>query len=382
MNRILIFGNINSRHLIRVVQSIKSSNKSLKVDIYNTASFIKEGIDISCFDLIKTKKKNFYHFLYKIPVINFLLLRLLDPLKDFKSIPFDNYLLVNIHYLTIETFFLYKVFQKKARFIMISPWGSDIYRIKKFYYIPFKNVLRKSNYISALKIKFRYDIMAKFSIKESKFVELGFGSDIIDLINYSQDITRDDAKTYFKLDNKFVITCGYNGSRLQNHISIIKSIKRVRDFLPKETVLVLPVTYGADEGYIRELSNYLDNIQISYRLFDKFMLDKEIMYLRKCSDIFIHAQPTDAFSGSVQEYLLAGSCVINGIWTRYPDLEKYGIPYLIFRSFEELDIVLIDAIENGTSPLNTCLKKEIVQKGWHYQNKKWAQFFNNLTTRQ
>lgn len=317
--------------------------------------------------------------MYKLPKIGVFFSGILDTVISFNKLNGKKYDLVNIHFVSWNLYFAINKLKRVSSFLMLSPWGSDVYRIGSS--VAFKivnSVFKKADFVSAAKIKFREDIKNKFAVPESKFIELGFGSSTIDEIVRNKEITKEEAKRAFNINDKYVITCGYNGSEQQNHAEIINAIFSIKNKIRKDIILIIPMTYGANNAYINKTRLLLDKLGFDFLLITEYLSDQEITTLRKCSDIFIHAQPTDAFSASVQEYLLTDTKVINGKWTRYPDLEKYGVPYYIFNSFEELGSVIIQAYDDVNYSINSELIKEIENRGWNIQSKQWAQFYSNV----
>lgn len=77
---------------------------------------------------------------------------------------------------------------------MISPWGSDVYRINAFDKLIAKLCYHKVDYISVAPIKFRDDIATLFNVPDGKFVNLGFGSDTIDAINAQKNFRKKKLK--------------------------------------------------------------------------------------------------------------------------------------------------------------------------------------------
>ena len=68
------------------------------------------------------------------------------------------------------------------------------------------------------------------------------------------------------------------------------------------------------------------------------LLDEEKMAKLRCiSDIMLHAQPTDAFSASVQECLYCGAIVFNGAWLVYNELDEIDARLVPFSDYHQLE---------------------------------------------
>ena len=271
------------------------------------------------------------------------------------------------------------LYKRIAKTVLSSPWGSDMYRNKNLYKFMVKKVLEWSDAVSAPKIQFREDIKRLFHVPESKFVDLGFGADMIDVIIKNSDLTRERAKEKIGLAEKYLITCGYNGMKPQHHSEIIHALVQVREQLPENLHLLLPMTYGATDNYLQEIENQLNNYHFQYTIFDKFLSDEELLNIRKATDMFIHAQPSDAFSASIQEYLLCEAIIVNGHWTRYPDFEKFGMPYYLYYSFDELPACILKAYRQEEKvEISPELKGFIQKKGWLHLAEEWSKVYEDF----
>lgn len=90
---------------------------------------------------------------------------------------------------------------------------------------------------------------------------------------------------------------------------------------------------------------------------------------RAITDIFIHAQTTDAISCAMIEHLFAGSIVINGEWLKYGILDENDISYEIFKNFDSLPKVLERAIDNIEELKdNQILNQSRIEKVWSWNS--------------
>ena len=379
--KVLLIGDVQGIHLIRLVSHLIRINPRLRVDIFNISKSTKEYPEGAVvFNQIFQPKKHFPSWIYKISFLQPLFSRLLDLRLSFsKAFRYSKYDIINIHFISPESFFLMPLYRRIAKTVLSSPWGSDMYRNKYLYKIMVKKVLDWSDVVSAPKIQFRDDIKRLFHVPERKFVELGFGADMIDVIIKNSRISRNEAKERIGLADRFLVTCGYNGLKPQHHTEIIQALVQVRGDLPENLHLLLPMTYGATEKYIREIDDLLKTHQFQYTIFDRFLPDEKLLHIRKASDMFIHAQPSDAFSASMQEYLLCDAIVVNGHWTRYPDFEKFGMPYYLYNSFEELPACILKAYRQEENiQISPELKDFIQKKGWLHLAGEWNSVYEEI----
>lgn len=379
VKRILIVGNANSQHLINLVSNAqKYALGKIEIDVFDTSYPSRLDSDNMPYNNVFYCERSFPAFIYNFPIIRGVIRKFFDFRKSIKQIEARNYDLINIHFVTEDAYFLWHYLTTIGTTIMLSPWGSDVYRFKSSKFKKLKSLYDNCSFVSAPEIQFKKDIKAIFKVKDDKFINLGFGSDVIVNISKHESVTREEAKVRLNLEGKYIITCGYNGAHLQNHSQIIQAINEIKNDINEDLLLLFPMTYSGSEEYICRIEQQLKETGIAYRIMKNFLSDDDMVYLRKCSDIFIHGQPTDAFSGSVQEYLLTDTKVLNGRWTRYPDLEKYEIPYSIFNSFDELGGLILELYKKPNYKISPPLKAFIRNQGWDVKGKQWADFFTGF----
>mgnify|MGYP000877800926 CR=1 FL=1 len=376
--RILIVGNTSDEHLKRFDRYIKEVNKDKKIfidafdinekergSLFNKTYHIKDYL--SKMNFIKSAR--IHVFLKKI---NFLL--------SFSRV--KKYDLINIHYLTYHSFILLPLYKIKAKKIMISPWGSDIYRIpNKKLKEKFRKVYDAADYVSvAFDIKFKEDIVKTFSVPQSKLVNLGFGSEIIDALIEKEHINKHFAKKELDVEGTFIITCGYNRNIAHNHLAIIDALIKIKNILPGNTLLFFPMTYGpVDKEYLNKVRQKLVDNAFKFIIFEEFIQAERLTLIQKACDLFIHVQNSDANSATLQEYLLCGTDIINGEWLKYPQFEKYGIPYMQSPSINELSSVLTQYFTSPKDiPVPEKLKEDIRRNSWSYKIKEWYNFYLSL----
>lgn len=265
---------------------------------------------------------------------------------------------------------------------MISPWGSDIYRIpNKKLKEKFRKVYDAADYVSvAFDIKFKEDIVKTFSVPQSKLVNLGFGSEIIDALIEKEHINKHFAKKELDVEGTFIITCGYNRNIAHNHLAIIDALIKIKNILPGNTLLFFPMTYGpVDKEYLNKVRQKLVDNAFKFIIFEEFIQAERLTLIQKACDLFIHVQNSDANSATLQEYLLCGTDIINGEWLKYPQFEKYGIPYMQSPSINELSSVLTQYFTSPKDiPVPEELKEDIRRNSWSYKIKEWYNFYLSL----
>jgi hypothetical protein len=382
--KILIVGSAIDHNLIRFITSVKASDKrdTIILDVLHTNPHIYSNSESELSE-IKSSIRNlyimerfFWRYLYKINQLP----RFFDLLICLLKIKRNEYDVINIHYMSPYFFPLWSVLKGKAKKMVISPWGSDVYRIGRLKTCMIRQCYQGTDYVTSGSSKFKKDIIEKFDVEDSKFVDIGFGSIMIDEICNNTRISKEEAKKKMGIDGRYVVVCGYNASSGQQHLAVISALEKVKMQLPENYILLFPMTYVKQDSYMSEVKKRLDESLIPYIIYDDYLTEEEQVYLRKCTDIFIHVQTTDAFSASVQEYLLCDTIVINGNWVRYPDLEKWGLPYLLIDSIDDISKVICRIVEgNEEIHISENLKKSIISRGYSKQANKWVQFYNYIS---
>ncbi|MBO5465779.1 MAG: glycosyltransferase [Alistipes sp.] len=216
----------------------------------------------------------------------------------------------------------------------ITIWGSDFYRTskadlqKKLYYFTHARLIQ----VETESVK--EDLVNIFPSIKDKIEVCNYGVDLFDYI----DSQRTKINQYLKLDtrNKIVVTCGYNGSKGQQHYKIIEELSKLPTDVKRKLFLFFPMTYGVpDAEYIDKLKTNLSSLDIAYHIFTRRLSEYELADLRLMSNIALNIQITDALSSSLIEHIYAGSTLVVGNWLPYSIFSKFGIRYI---SIEESEI--------------------------------------------
>lgn len=342
--KVLFVANIYSHHIYKFTKSLKTYNPNIRIDVLST-SIEERNIPYDyLYDNIYMPVKRYNSLFYKMPKVRGWL-----AFKDFENklieISEKKYDVINIHNISIASLCFRKYANQMTNSLILSPFGSEVLRMKRSKLDLYIQIFNKAKYITSFPTSVKSKIV-EWGVAESKFVDLGYGSEVLDYLIENTLIDKNIAKNNFEINNCYAITCGYNGYKTQFHLQVIDAINKVKSQLPENYILLFPMTYGAPNGYIDEVRETLKRYNLKYKIVDQFLSDNDLISLQLCSDIFIHAQPTDNFSGSIIEYLYAGSKIVNASWVRYPILEKYTIPYYLFDSFDELGNTLVHACNN------------------------------------
>lgn len=258
---------------------------------------------------------------------------------------FKGYDLLIVHYVG-ENFarwgYIGSIFTKK---LLLSFWGSDILREERA-----NKAVKKAIKASYAMVITTDDMIEKFHVLygnsfDSKIRRAYYGSNGIELISGIADI--DDIKQYYGIDkNKIVVSIGHNKMVQQQHLKVLQEILKLPIEIRNKIHLVLRLTYGnGDDDYVSSIKQYVKNTECSSTILESFMTDKEVAEITAITDIFIHAQTTDARSASMCEHLYAKCLVVNPSWIKYSDLED-SVFYLKFNSFDELPKIISNNLVN------------------------------------
>lgn len=377
--KILLVGSLcDDKWIGSLIRQLKQV-PDIEVDFFHILTIDKRLSDASLLcNNVYVAKRHFPLSLYKISKLCYLLSFIDVPLslkKFLMGIRKERcYDVVNIHYPQNKVLCCWKYFKDVSKTIIVTPWGSEILRISKISQKIKAKYINHCDYImSSDNPRFRSQLQKKMNISEKKILSCDFGSEMIDELCNST-LTKEDAKRHFNIKEQFTIVCGYNGGKAQNHLKIIDAIAQVRNRLPEGLMIVLPMTYNASALYLNEVQRELDENRLNGIILKNYLSNYDMVCLRKCADMFIHAQTTDANSVSLAEHLLCDNIVINACWLRYENREVYGIPYYLFDSFKDLPEVILKAFKGGPI-VPEKLKKTISEEGWSHVINKWVGIF-------
>lgn len=264
---------------------------------------------------------------------------------------------------------------------IVTFWGSDLMRISKNDSNKVKGILDNSEKINlatkALKDKFReyYGNAYDHKITGAVFGSLAFD----DIDKYVED--KKNAKERFGLNpNKITVAVGYNGNKEQQHVLAIDALSKLNDYEKSKIELILHLGYGLPVDYLSEIKQAVNNSSISCKILLEMYDLETIGKLRAATDIMIHAQTTDALSGTIRECIYAGAVLINPIWIKYKEFDNLGIDYIQYNSFNKLTDTMRSFLD-GKLKINTEKNRAIMYNNfsWNGTIEKWMEMFDEGT---
>lgn len=367
---ILVCSPVGNPHIIKQLKILKEACPDLNVD-FMSLSYVEEKYIPELLSLVGNA------YLLNKPRIRFNLIvkvaQLIGILR-FRRLLTKNYNCIIINAITTKYRFLFSVLRKKSHILVLIPWGSEVLRASARSLNTLKKFYSQADYVTTVRhSRFEKDMIKFLNINESKLVDLPNGTKLIDM-HITRHLEKDVAKRRMGLENKYIVTIGYNGYRTQNHIAVLDSLIKVSEYLPSNTHIVLPATYGFSKDYEEELVSKLEETGFGYSILKNFMENDHLYELQCSTDIFIHMQKTDASSASVKEFILAGTVVFNGAWLEYPEIEVHGKPYIVVEDFSDLNNKLKMFLTHYDAPhITEEMCKDIKKFSYSTSVKNWQE---------
>ncbi len=385
MRRILIIGSGEDDKFIgNIIRECRKNDDSIIFDFFDflqadNCLFRRE------IGLYFTMKNHFPHWMYRVPrlrnYLNYwnLLLSLKEMVKVCKkrNIVYD---ICQIHYLLFFYIHVISDLKTVSKKIVLTPWGSDVLRAPKNKLNDLRKLVRLSDIVTTQQgSRFEQDVKRLLNVPQNKLYDLTFGVKSIDEILERQSVTPQEAKKALGIaTDSYTIVIGYNANLGHNHLKVIDKLATIKERLPHNYLLVFPLTYGGSPEYKAQIKSSLESYHFHFLILEKYMSNIDIVNLRVATDLFIHAQTTDANSGTIAEYLLCQKKIINPTWITYPHHEIYGSPFYFFSSFDELPDVVLSAIQDPSCKVSPLLKENIRKCGWKEKSKEWIAFYKNI----
>jgi hypothetical protein len=248
--------------------------------------------------------------------------------------------IINLHYIELFHLFLVNILRTfMGSKVILSYWGSDLLRaadrelhreglfVKHADFVTFEN--------GDLRIKFEKTYQWSDRINTETIF---FGLPVLDIIREKQRTgTNEDIRRRWKIpDSKKILAIGHNAARQQRHLDVLSVIARLNKETKDKLFILLQMSYGGTEEYKNKVTWAVKDTGCEYLIVDRFLTDEEVAELRIITDLFVHAQVTDAFSGSVCENLFAETLLINARWLHYQEFNDYDFKYIEFVDFNEI----------------------------------------------
>lgn len=373
---LLVIGNFTSVYVIQLVRHLKQTNPQARIFFWG---YSREKCDVDrsfldCFeDYCLFDIKHIVHSttLWQIKAVA----ELRKNFRNFASGKYFDY--ISIQYIKPEYYFLNHYFKMYSKHLVLTPWGSDVYRVNGIHRFFVKKTFEAADFLTGPDDRFTRDFTKLFHVPENKIVHCDLGVAPIDyIIEHKHKIDGKEAKHQLNIENNYVITCGYNAASAHRHLEIIEAVNKVRSQLPENLLLLFPLTYHKEEKYINSIKQKVMEYGLKAIFFEEFLDIPHLFLLRQATDLFIHIQPTDASSGTLYEYILCEKKILNGSWLQYPEIEQYGAkPYYPVESMDTLGEAIVNAVNSEPIHIDERVLTDLAKKQWKVVIKDWDKFF-------
>lgn len=377
--KILIIGNANSFWIKEYVEYILPGSDN-EVFIAGKSVVNKEFKDFYNKNNINILETNHGTFLFdRIPKLKTLVNMYRKVKKEADNGMFD---VIHIHSVpsNFMVTFLNKFIVRFGKRIVCTFWGSDLLSKTKeqlMKAIPCLDKAKCISYSSDGMDRYFHDVFG--DIYNDKIVRAKFGISIYDVIDkVKSHKSKDECKEFFGIEkDKISVMIGYNGSIRQNHLKVINELSTLDNETLNKLNIVIQLSYGlTSDEYRQNIIDEISKINVKHVIIDDFLNKEKSAMLRNATDIFIHAQESDAFSASIQECVYAGSVLINPEWIVYKEFDDIGIDYIKYRSFNELPLIIKDISDGNVNIYNADKVKELYEKySWNAVKKDWLKLY-------
>lgn len=366
---VLVIGyNCYPGHLADFIRNLKKENPIVKVTLLTRRPIERfpEDIKKNASQIVKVKA---YKGLGKNGAIGNLI-NIFFLLKVVIKMSRNRFDIVNIHFPTPEVGSIMTWVKRMTDNIVITPWGSDVLRVED------KRAIRRLKRVYNAAISVMVDpesqmgeqVVSKFGFDSAKILPISWGIEYVDYISENKpQMTVEESKRRFAINDRYVITCGYNCRLSQRHEVIIEAISKIKDKLPKNLTLLFPFTYGVlpRATYKKEVLEMCDRYGLNAVIVRDFLGYEDLYMLRNATDMFVHIQTTDAASSCVMQYILCNKKIVHGSWMKYYDLEQYEpLFYFPVDCIDDLADVILSAYQSDPIRIPQGVIDTIMSKGW------------------
>lgn len=257
---------------------------------------------------------------------------------------FHSYNVIHLHFASVNSLKIACLAKHKNARLIVTPWGSDVLRASKKEMVSRIKYLDMADCITIQSEKLTQRMREVYGERyDSKYIfGLKMGIDIFDsLDSVIKQYTVADCKDHFGFSkNKILVGIGYNASSGQQHIPVLQAIESLSASIKEKMEIVMHISYSLEsEEYIIKLGQAAFSTGCKIFMIDKFLYGEEMAQLRYATDIFVHAQTTDEYSASIQEYIYSGSILLNPEWIDYKEFSDNHINFVSYKDFQSLPSV-------------------------------------------
>jgi glycosyltransferase involved in cell wall biosynthesis len=213
--------------------------------------------------------------------------------------------------------------------IVLSPWGSDLLRTAGLdaYRMQLWACERASRLV-VYSLELRETLLAKFGrhlLPKMRLASIGGG--LFDAVDRARPVRAEFRRSLNIADDKVLACLGNNGHPSNQHVAVLRALGRLDDRDRARLTVILPMTYGAADEYVRAVNDAASSAGVDVRVLRERMTDSQTACLRAATDILLFVPVSDSLSAALCEVLAAGGVAITGAWLPYGLLRREGIHF-------------------------------------------------------
>lgn len=247
---------------------------------------------------------------------------------------------------------LFLKYLKKNYQVIISYWGSDIFRIDNLLDHSIQDsTLGTARFITTTTPEMEFAVLSRYGfhlssrMRRARFIHDDTYYKIVDdLTVIETNKWKQEYKKSLNIDNnKIIILFGHNAHRENNHLEFLKTLQDLPQHVVSKYHIIFPLTYGANEkNYISHMESTAATVSTSFTFLREFLNWRDLAKLKIISDVYIHCPTTDGLSAFLTEFFYTNNLAIVGGWLPYNTFRNYGINYTTVNDFKELKEVILD----------------------------------------
>lgn len=331
---LLIIGNHNSVFTLEITRKLRDGGMSVSHVDFVTLAIERDGeMDMHYADALKRMKMPAK--LRTMVRLRLLARMLADASQD----------IVHFHYARWFYFLLIPIIKRLQKPVVVTVYGSDFYRIQGWERWLQRRFFRAADAVTFTNEATMHALLREDGTLKRKCFITRFGLTPLETIDRCRGMDRENMRQALGVPAlPVMVCCGYNANAGQQHLQIIGALQKLPESVRSRTLFLFPLTYGGTEEYKNSVKHALKASGLHYALLETFLRGEMNAYVRLLPDIMVNMLVSDQLSGSMQEHLYAGNCVIAGSWLPYAIFEKRGVVMARADSFDALPLMLAEQI--------------------------------------
>lgn len=212
--------------------------------------------------------------------------------------------------------------------LVVSFWGHDVLDGSCLQTHMFQRAaIERADIVTVRSIDLREHLYSKFGRQFAPKVRLAKFAN--DMFRERADLCLPRLRSAFRERHQIgatsiVIAIGHSGYEKERHLAVLETLRNL-PVQNRDVVLMLPVTYGGEPGYLHQVRIAAEQTGLRYVMLDTFTDRHGVWESRAAADIFVSVPDEDSFSGAMCEFILAGAVAIVGDWLPYGALRRLQV---------------------------------------------------------